>query len=73
MHRLALIAILATGLAGCAVDRQTGKSTAAGAAAGAASGAVIGLFGGNWLGSVGLGAAAGATSGFVYDQIRKAD
>jgi uncharacterized membrane protein len=73
--RIATIAMLTGTLAlsGCAVDQQTGKTTLTGAATGAAGGAVVGLFGGNWLGSVGIGAAAGAASGFVYDQIQKND
>ncbi len=73
MKRLGGVALLiaSLGVAGCAVDRQTGRSTAVGAATGAAAGGVVGLFGGNWLSRVGIGAAAGAASGFVYDQIQK--
>jgi ethanolamine utilization microcompartment shell protein EutL len=73
IQRLGAIALMAASLAvaGCTVDRSTGRSTLTGAATGAAAGGVVGLFGGNWLSQVGIGAAAGAASGFVYDQIQK--
>ena len=70
--RTLAIAALALLLASCAVDRTTGKRTAASAAAGAAGGAVAGLFYGNPLKNAAVGGAAGAASGFVYDQLASA-
>lgn len=65
------LALSASGLPGCSVDRTTGERTLGGAAAGAAGGGVIGLIHGDFFESTLTGAAAGAASGFVYDQLRR--
>jgi osmotically inducible lipoprotein OsmB len=75
MRRMAMVAaaaVMATGLAACDVDRDTGRRTLVGAGGGAAVGAVVGGLGsGTILGGAAVGAAAGAAGGFVADQIER--
>ena len=69
---VALAAVLAFSLAGCAgYDDKTVKRTVTGAAAGAVTGAVIGSFGANMGTGLAAGAVIGATGGYIYDQIKK--
>ncbi|MXP63560.1 hypothetical protein E0493_09380 [Roseomonas sp. M0104] len=69
-RRIALVVLL--GLAACAPQTETGRTTTTGAGLGALSGAVVGSFSGNAGWGALAGAGVGAAGGYAVGRSREA-